>query len=144
MSKLTLIERAHRFCEINKFRLTKPRIEVLRVLALSGEPMKAYALLEALSCSSEKVNPPTIYRAIDFWCKHGFIHRIESMNAYVSCCGHELHDNFCIFICDECHVTLELPLTSIPLSTKVEMKNNNLFASRANTEIHGRCGKCHV
>jgi len=138
-----IMTRAKRFCEVNKFRFTEPRERVLSLLADCSEPMGAYQILAALSSYKGKVNPPTVYRAIEFWNKHRFIHRVESMNAYIVCCENKYHENFCIFICNECNTVLELKMNNFPLTITNALQNKDLTVTRSTTEMYGKCRQCH-
>ena len=66
-------------------RLTPLRKEVLELVAAAGKPVKAYDLLDQLRERHGNAAPPTVYRALDFLLEHGFIHKLESINAFVSC-----------------------------------------------------------
>ncbi len=142
MESRNLINKAREYCETKKHRFTLPRERVLSILKQAKIPMGAYQILEALSSSHEKVNPPTIYRAIEFWLKHGFIHRIESMNAFIVCCEHLQHDNFCIFICDGCQQVIELDMCHLPAPMTNDIVKKQLKITHASTEVHGKCRQC--
>lgn len=94
------IQIAKNFCEKNKYRFTKPREQVLQTIYNQNTPLSAYDILEILS-AKKQTNPPTVYRAIDFWLKHGFIHRIESQNCYVKCKENHKHQGFEVFVCQK-------------------------------------------
>lgn len=142
MEKLDLLLRAKRYCEAGKHRFTQPRERVLSLLIKSTAPMGAYQILELLSSDKGKINPPTIYRAIEFWAQHGFIHKIQSMNAYMICCEHQRHVNFCIFVCDDCHMVVELEMNRLPKPITADIENKHWTISGSNTEIHGTCNQC--
>ena len=61
------------FCEKNKLRITKPRLEVLNIIFSSNKPIKAYEILDQLGKEILNPKPPTAYRAIDFWLKHNSV-----------------------------------------------------------------------
>jgi Fur family zinc uptake transcriptional regulator len=89
MTKAAL-KKATEYCEAHKHRLTEPRLAVLKIIAESAKPLGAYEILEKLGKTIKNPKPPTAYRAIEFWQEHGFIHRIESLNAYIACeAGHQ-------------------------------------------------------
>lgn len=136
------MRRAKKYCETHRFRFTEPRERVLSVLLASKKPMGAYEVLAKLSSSQQKVNPQTVYRAIDFWMQQGFIHKVESANAYVACCQHRCDGNFYLFICERCHDVMELLIEERPVAIETALKENGLVASRLFTEIHGRCRAC--
>lgn len=142
MKKLNVLLRAKQYCETKKYRFTQPRERVLSVLKHSSTPMGAYQILESLSSNKEKINPPTVYRAIEFWIQHGFIHKIQSMNTYMICCEHQHHENFCIFVCDDCHMVVELKMNHLPMPIITDMTNKHWIMASSNTEIHGTCNQC--
>lgn len=142
MRKSDLLFRAKRYCDVGKHRFTQPRERVLSLLASSIEPMGAYEILERLSCEKQKINPPTIYRAIEFWVQHGFIHKVQSMSAYIACCEHQHHENFCIFICDDCHKVIELKMQHLPKPITMNIEKKHLTIRGSNTEVHGICNRC--
>jgi Fur family zinc uptake transcriptional regulator len=142
MSQHNAITRAKKFCETHKYRFTEPRRRVLSLLVSENVAMGAYEVLEALSSDKERLSPPTVYRAIDFWNKNGFIHRIESMNAYIACCEHSHHKNFCIFICKLCNTVMELKLPHLPAPITRVLENNDLTMAHSTTEIYGKCSRC--
>jgi len=144
MVKSDLLRRAKHYCEDGKYRFTQPRERVLSLLIQSKAPMGAYQILEYLSSNKEKINPPTVYRAIEFWTQHGFIHRVESMNAYIVCCEHKQHSNLCVFICNECQDALELKMNKLPYPIANDLKNKHMTITGSATEIYGRCGKCYA
>ena len=62
----TLLKKAIKFCEENKHRLSKPRLEVLNIINTSKKPIKAYEILTKLTEKFSNPKPPTAYRAIEF------------------------------------------------------------------------------
>ena len=57
-------EKIIKICKKNKWRLTEPRLEVLRIISLSKKPIKAYDILKT-SSKNKNPKPPTAYRAIE-------------------------------------------------------------------------------
>jgi Fur family zinc uptake transcriptional regulator len=89
--------------------LTTLRRQVYALIAASERPAGAYELLAALAPQRGRVPPTTVYRALDFLVEHGFVHRIESKNAFFACCeiGRPHQGQF--LICDACGETVEIP-----------------------------------
>lgn len=137
-----VIKKASHFCEKNKHRLTEPRLAVIKIIASSTKPISAYEILEKLGKVKSNPKPPTVYRAIEFWQEAGFIHRIESLNAYVTCeAGHQ-HNGSQFMICDHCGMVIEKHLCEIPESLKDSTADDAFVPSRWYFEIHGICKKC--
>ncbi len=55
--------------------------KVLEAIFNQDNPLSAYDILEIISVKKQ-INPSTVYKAIDFWLKHGFIHKIENQECY--------------------------------------------------------------
>jgi Fur family zinc uptake transcriptional regulator len=141
MSK-TVVSKAISFCETHKYRLTEPRLEVLKIIASSTRPLGAYEILDHLAKKINNPKPPTAYRAIEFWSEHGFIHRIESLNAYMICEAGHHHKGSQFMICDDCGSVTEAHICELPKDFKVALAHNTFTPSRWNLEIHGVCEKC--
>lgn len=141
MRKLVL-KNASNYCEQNKHRLTGPRTQVLEIIASSSKPLGAYEILEKLSKTLENPKPPTVYRAIEFWQKHGFVHRIESLNAYVTCGAGHQHKGSQFMICNDCGQVEEIHQCHLPQDFGQKIKENGFKIDYWNTEITGQCKHC--
>lgn len=133
-----LIEKAKAYCTNKGLRLTPPRLYVLEIFARAEKSMGAYDVLAKLGEYIDNPKPPTAYRAIDFWREHGFIHRVESLNAYVTCCQDHAHHNVHFLVCDDCNSVSEVHLQK----TKTEVLPAGFVATKTFAETHGTCGTC--
>ena len=139
-----IIAKAKKFCDQNQERLTIPRLEVLKILTASSEPLGAYQVLEELGKVLESPTPPTVYRAIEFWEKKGFIHRIESLNSYVICEAGHRHKGGQFMICDDCGVVIETHVHDLPEPLQANAENSTFTPSSWNVEVHGLCNQCQL
>ncbi|MXZ49526.1 MAG: transcriptional repressor [Rhodobacteraceae bacterium] len=142
MKQRNIIDQAKLYCLQQKERLTKPRLEVLKIIATSSKPMGAYKILEKLGKVIQSPKPPTAYRAIEFWQKKGFIHRIESLNAYVVCQAGHRHNGGQFLICDDCGTVIETHMSDLTETVNNCVANNTFTPSSWNFEIHGLCDQC--
>ena len=140
--KNSLVKKAIKFCTNNKHRLTLPRLNVLKIISSSKKPIKAYEILEKLGQAIKNPNPPTAYRAIEFWKKYNFIHRIESLNAYYICESDHLHKGGQFMICTDCGTVIETHLCKLPEVFRNTIKKNMFTLTNWNLEINGVCKKC--
>lgn len=76
---------AEKACEDKGLRLTPIRRRVLEILLEEHRALGAYDVLERLSAEGQGGHPPVAYRALDFLVAHGFVHRLERLNAFVAC-----------------------------------------------------------
>jgi Fur family zinc uptake transcriptional regulator len=137
-----LLDEAHRHCVKNGHRFTAPRERVLKILLGESKPMGAYDILQRLSNEMGKHNPPTIYRAIQFWHQEGFIHCIDSLKSYVAC-SHGKHIGQSKFIiCNQCDFVKELddivdftPVTKSAAAIEFEIISYTI-------EMKGLCVNC--
>lgn len=137
-----LIQFAESYCEQHKLRFTKPREQVLAILAAAKKPLGAYDILQHMTSDEVVPKPPTVYRAIQFWCEQGFAHCIDSLKAYVACpSGHHI-GQVQFFICQTCGDVSEE--TSIidkrPLQASAEKRQFTI--TNCTTEIKGFCSTC--
>lgn len=131
-----------KFCQANKLRFTEPRRLVLEVIAASDAPIGAYEILERIGQISERPKPATVYRAIEFFQTHGFIHKIESLNTFAICRAGHAHTGSQFMICDQCGFVSEIHLCHLPDSLEKKTKNSGFTIAYWNTEVHGRCRDC--
>ena len=130
------------FCIKNKLRYTKPRENVLKIIAMSNKPLKAYDILRQLGVILKNPKPPTAYRSIEFWEKHNFIHRIESLNAYSLCEADHLHKDSQFLICNQCGKVIESHLNEISKIIKNKIHKKIFSPKSWNLEVKGVCSKC--
>ena len=136
------VERA---CNERGLRLTAIRARVLSLVAAAGKPIKAYDLLEQVRDGegAGAAAPPTVYRALDFLMANGFIHKLESINAFVACHHpNSAQHSVPFLICDRCYSATELEDASIVDSLDAAARALG-FAPQAQTlEVHGLCADC--
>ena len=138
----SLEKKAINFCLKNKHRLTIPRLNVLIILTSSSKPLTAYQILKKMSKLMKNPKPPTAYRAIEFWKKYHFVHRIESLNAYSICSENHTHSGGQFMICNDCGKVVETHLCNLPSALKKIVKEQMFTLSNWNLEINGVCKKC--
>ncbi|HWU75141.1 MAG TPA: transcriptional repressor [Rhodanobacter sp.] len=123
-------------------RLTPLRMEVLELVAATRKPIKAYDLLDQLREKHGNAAPPTVYRALDFLLENGFIHKLSSINAFVSCHHPAEAHQVPFLICDSCSSAQEV--CDDRVAELIEAQALGLgFRPQAQTlEVHGICKDC--
>ena len=137
-----IIKQADDYCKTNGHRFTEPRQYVLQIVDRAKRPLTAYDILDHLGQYLDKPKPPTAYRAIEFWQEHGFIHRIESLNAYILCSAGHTHEGSQFMICDDCGNVTEAHICSIPPSLKDKAQLHKFSVKHWSVELHGLCENC--
>jgi Fur family transcriptional regulator, zinc uptake regulator len=137
------VRSVQRVCREQELRMTPLRADVIRILASSPRPLKAYDLLHEIRASKARSAPATAYRTLNFLLGLGLIHRIESLNAFVVCShpGHGLHVAS-FLVCNNCQQSTELEdnnvgvlLTRLAHSASFEVVNSTI-------EVRGLCARC--
>ena len=137
-----LLSQARQLCETRQLRLTSRRRQVLEILLASHQPLAAYDILAKLNRGDgvERIAPPIVYRALEFLMAEGFIHRIESRNAFISCIhpGHQSAAQF--LICRDCEQVAELENIAPGLLRGAD--NLGFAVDHSVVEITGVCAEC--
>lgn len=137
-----VIEEVEQRCARDQLRLTPTRRRVLELVLEAEGPVKAYDLLDQLKSEQPNAAPPTIYRALEFLLEHHFIHRLETLNAFVSC-FHPKHQHYGQFlICEDCGAVREVAENRLSDDLARLARDADFTPTRQVLEVYGTCGKC--
>ena len=139
---VSAVERA---CSERGLRLTEIRARVLGLVADAGMPIKAYDLLDKVreGEGAGAAAPPTVYRALDFLLANGFIHKLESVNAFVACHHPNAAQHSAPFlICDGCHKAVELEDEHVVATLDAQARALGFSPQTQTLEVHGLCAEC--
>ncbi|KAF0677529.1 transcriptional repressor [Profundibacterium mesophilum] len=98
---------AQRICEDGGVRLTPVRRRVLELLLCDHKAMGAYEILARLRDEGLGSQPPAVYRALDFLGRHGLVHKVEKINAFVACIRPGVRHAPAFLICRGCDAVSE-------------------------------------
>ncbi|MDP7592453.1 MAG: zinc uptake transcriptional repressor Zur [Litorilituus sp.] len=140
----SLLAQAQQVCKKKGVRLTKTREQVFLLLAKHKGAVGAYDLLDDLKELDSAAKPATIYRALDFLSKQGFVHKIESINAFILChhfgeCNHPVQ----LLICDNCGQVDEIQSNNFDLALRSMADASGFTITHQIVEAHGQCQNCH-
>lgn len=124
-------------------KLTGNQELVYRCLEVAQSPLTAYAILDLLRDKGLKA-PLQVYRALGKLQTLGLVHRLESLNAFVTCSHPHPHgpETLAFAICDDCDQVTEFSSNEI-LSGLSAWGNSQNFSPRKTTiEISGLCEAC--
>jgi Fur family transcriptional regulator, zinc uptake regulator len=139
-----LIEEAEVLCARAGTRLTDPRRRVLTLLADAKTPLKAYDLIAKAGADGGAVKPPTVYRALDFLCQIGIVHKIEQDSTYVAC-SHVGHGHLAaLFVCDICHGVTEVHVGEIESQLSEAASKTGFALAHLVIEGRGQCQNCQT
>ena len=130
-------------------RLTPIRREVLGILLSTQGPLGAYDILERLGPHSgqapypRRPAPYAVYRALAFLCDNGFVHRLESRNAYLACLSPHAPGDLIIFlICEDCGTVGETASPQVASGIESAVRAAQFTPKARIIEISGICTRC--
>lgn len=135
---------ALRIAKERDLKLTPVRRAVLEIVLASHAPLGAYDILAELSRrnSTTRPAPPTVYRALEFLLAHGFVHRIESQNAYAACFAPATKHRTHFLLCTQCGRAAELDDVNLARALARAAANAGFAPAHETVEIAGLCAAC--
>ncbi len=137
-----VIREVEQRCARDRLRLTPTRRRILELVLEADGPVKAYDLLDRLKSEQPNAAPPTVYRALDFLLEHHFIHRLETLNAFVSCFHPEDQHQGQFLICERCGNVIEMAEGELSDDLDRLARNADFAPSRQVLEVYGTCSAC--
>jgi Fur family zinc uptake transcriptional regulator len=116
---------------------------VLDVIHAASGPLSAYDVLNRLRPERPKIAPLTIYRALEHLIADGQVHRVESLNAYISAGQSSIGHSVAFAICDGCGQVQERLADDAVGSLTLALSVEGFVPSRPVIEVHGQCGDCY-
>lgn len=131
-------------------RFTAMRRRVLEIIAASHRPMGAYDILDVLGEApgetsgkmGRKPAPPTVYRALEFLLREGFVHRIDTLNAYIACFAPERRHRTHFLLCTDCGCVAEIEDAALDRALERAADAAGFAVARETVEIAGLCAAC--
>lgn len=138
----SILIKARAYCDQRGARFTPLREKVYALMLEKHGPVGAYELLDELKETETGAKPPTVYRALEFLLDIGFIHRLESSNAFVAChhfgCAHPVQ----FLICDNCGFVTEIQSEGLEETLAAQAAQHGFKISKQTIEAHGLCAEC--
>jgi Fur family zinc uptake transcriptional regulator len=124
-------------------RLTPIRRQVLAALLGSHKPLGAYEIIERLAPRGPRPAPITAYRALEFLRENGFVHRIESRNAFIACVHNHAAGELVLFlICERCGDVGEASSHEVTATLSSAARAAGFTPRSPVVEISGICTHC--
>ena len=136
------MKEARTFCATEKLRLTPVRARVLEILLESHKALGAYDILDRLKADDLGSQPPVVYRALDYLVQHGFVHKLERLNAFAACCQPLQSHEPMFLICEMCSLVAETPLGQLHGQIDLAAEAIGFDVSSPMVEVMGRCSVC--
>jgi len=102
----------------------------------------AYAILEKLGKAGFGSQPPVAYRALDFLTEHGFVHKIERLNAFVACAHPGENHSPAFMICRVCDAVAEAQSAPVKGMLGDAARDAGFHIEKTLVEAEGVCPDC--
>ena len=140
-------DRVEARCRVAGLQLTPVRRRVLEILLEEHRALGAYDILDRLRAEGLGSQPPVAYRALDFLMKHGFVHRIETLNAFVACTtgANAAPDDPhmpAFLICRACRRVIETTVPTARGRLETAAEGAGFAIEHAVREAEGVCATC--
>lgn len=129
-------------CAEGGLRLTPVRRKVLEILLQEHRALGAYAILDRLREAGFGSQPPVAYRALDFLVEHGFVHKVERLNAFVACAHPGQSHSPAFMICRLCDAVAETRSAPGKDALADAARAAGFQIERAVVEAEGLCTSC--
>ncbi len=129
-------------CRETGLRLTPVRRKVLELLLQQHRALGAYAILDKLREAGFGSQPPVAYRALDFLSEHGFVHKIERLNAFVACAHPGENHSPAFMICRKCDAVAEAQSTPAKGALGDAARAAGFQIEKTVVEAEGVCPDC--
>ena len=86
--------------------------------------------------------PTQVYRALDFLVENGFVHKLESINAFTSCHHPAERHTVPFFICSRCGGATEFCDSKVAEMLVAHAAKLGFTAQAQTLEVHGVCARC--
>jgi Fur family zinc uptake transcriptional regulator len=138
----TILEKAEDYCRKNNLKLTDTRRKVLELLLVAHRALGAYSLLDLLKEAGFRSQPTVAYRALDFLVRHGFAHKIKSLNAFIACTHPGLNHAPAFMICRQCETVAETNPEIPGFNVLVDESSLGFKVEQTVIELQGLCHSC--
>ena len=99
-------------------------------------------MLDKLKQKGFSAKPPTVCRTLDFLIENKFVHKLNSLNAYIGC-SHPLKYSECYFlICGKCGEIEECCNQELVEAIYLTSQANQFSPRKTTLEIEGQCQQC--
>ncbi len=137
------MQQARERCNRAGARLTPIREAVLTLIWGHHKPLGAYDIVEQLPLVlGRNIQPPSVYRAIEFLLNLELIHRVPSLNAYIGCPFPGIEHTNLFMICRECSAAAELSDDNINIAISESVRKSGFTPLEQTIELFGLCPAC--
>ena len=125
------------------FRITGPRLQVIRILAGSRKALGAADIFNQITERGDQIDMVSVYRILTTLSDLHLVHHIGVAGGYIACdLGSHGQESEHV-VCQSCGNVLETAMPEEAVeATKEQLKKLGFTASSIKLEVEGECRKC--
>ncbi len=126
------------------FRITMPRVQVIRALAASDRALSAHAIHEWVEQAGGRMDIVSVYRTLSTLVETHLVHHIGIVDGYLACGVEDHHDALTEhLVCRSCGKVTELEVPDgLAAATELNLKDTGFRAQEIKIEVLGVCSAC--
>jgi len=136
------LQRAIQVLRANGYKVTRPRKQVLKVLAGVQEPVSPYDIQDILSKKGEHLNHVTIYRILDLFCDLNLAHKVLLLNGFVKCSLGKKEGCHRFMVCRQCGALREFADKALCEEENEIAQDLGFHSEQHFSEFSGICSNC--
>jgi len=136
------MRKAEAICSAAAGAFTPIRRRVFEAILTLDRPATAYQLLHSLNEQGPRVQPPTVYRALEYLRRQGLVHRIDSLNAFMACRHAERVHDAAFLVCTRCGGAFEIEAPEAGRALAEAGAAAGFVIERTSHEMRGLCRAC--
>ncbi len=113
----------------NGYRITMPRVQVIRALGDTQRALSAYAIHEKIINAGGKIDVVSVYRILSTLQEVGLIHHVGVVDGYFPCRTTDCHSRQSeVIVCERCETVQEMQMPAGVAQAIQEQAKNGGFA----------------
>lgn len=126
------------------FRITMPRVQVIRALAASNKALSAYQLHATILEAGGRIDVVSVYRILGTLVQLGLAHHIGVVDGFLAChIEHEHEHETEHLVCRSCGSVTETAVPELALrATREQLTGLGFDMDEVKIEVLGRCAPC--
>jgi len=124
-------------------KVTKPRLQVLKVLEEARRPVSPYDIQGLLRQQGKYLNHVTIYRILDLFCRLHLTHKVLSSGGFVKCSLENKEGCHRFMVCSQCGALEEFASEELCQEESELAQNSGFHTEYHLSESSGVCSDCY-
>lgn len=138
-----MVRASVRVLQAQRYKVTKPRLQVLEVLERARKPLSPYDIQRLLRQKGKYLNHVTIYRILELFCSLNLAHRILSSGGFVKCGLGKQAGCHRFMVCRQCGAIQEFADVGLCRGENEFAQDFGFHTEYHLSEFSGLCANCY-